>query len=292
MKIAIFGKSLNDYNAKPIQRLISKLEDSEVELMVNTHFFDLIKGRIFFKNPVVTYSDERVLAMSPDYFCSIGGDGTMLSTVTFVGKSGVPIIGVNTGRLGFLSGIAIDTIEESLDQILSGKIEIDKRSLVMLETQSDLFGSQNFALNEISVHRKDTSAMITIHAYLNGEFMNSYWADGLIISTPTGSTAYSLSCGGPVVMPDSENFIVTPISPHNLNVRPMIISDKDILTLRVEGRNKQFLISLDSRSDIFEADVELTIKKAPFEVRLVRLSGDAFLNTLRKKLMWGIDKRN
>jgi NAD+ kinase len=162
----------------------------------------------------------------------------------------------------------------------------------MLETQNDLFGSQNFALNEISVHRKDTSAMITIHTFLNGEFMNSYWADGLIISTPTGSTAYSLSCGGPVVMPDSENFIVTPISPHNLNVRPMIISDKDILTLRVEGRNKQFLISLDSRSDSFEANIELTIRKAPFEVKLVRLKGDAFLTTLRQKLMWGIDKRN
>jgi NAD+ kinase len=292
MKIAIFGKSLNDYNAKPIQRLISKLENSGVELMVNTHFFDLIKGRIFFQNPILTYADERVLAMKPDYFCSIGGDGTMLSTVTFVGKSGVPIIGVNTGRLGFLSGIAIDTIEESLDQILAGKIEIDKRSMVMLETQNDLFGSQNFALNEISVHRKDTSAMITIHTFLNGEFMNSYWADGLIISTPTGSTAYSLSCGGPVVMPDSENFIVTPISPHNLNVRPMIISDKDILTLRVEGRNKQFLISLDSRSDSFEANIELTIRKAPFEVKLVRLKGDAFLTTLRQKLMWGIDKRN
>lgn len=260
--------------------------------MVNTHFFDLIKGRIFFQNPILTYADERVLAMKPDYFCSIGGDGTMLSTVTFVGKSGVPIIGVNTGRLGFLSGIAIDTIEESLDQILAGKIEIDKRSMVMLETQNDLFGSQNFALNEISVHRKDTSAMITIHTFLNGEFMNSYWADGLIISTPTGSTAYSLSCGGPVVMPDSENFIVTPISPHNLNVRPMIISDKDILTLRVEGRNKQFLISLDSRSDSFEANIELTIRKAPFEVKLVRLKGDAFLTTLRQKLMWGIDKRN
>jgi NAD+ kinase len=292
MKIAIFGKSLNDYNGNPIQRLISKLEQNGVELLVNTHFFDLIKGKIHFSNPVLTYANQRVLGLKPDFFCSIGGDGTMLSTVTFVGNSGIPIIGVNTGRLGFLSGIGIETIEDSLEKILSGNFEIDKRSLVMLETESDMFGPQNFALNEISVHRKDTSAMITIHTYLNGDFMNSYWADGLIISTPTGSTAYSLSCGGPVVMPDSGNFIVTPISPHNLNVRPVIISDKDVLTLRVEGRNRQFLISLDSRLDSFEANLELTIKKAPFEVKLVRLPGDAFLNTLRQKLMWGIDKRN
>jgi NAD+ kinase len=228
----------------------------------------------------------------PDLFCSIGGDGTMLNTVTFVGDSGIPVVGINTGRLGFLSGINIEEIEHSIEDILNGNYDIDKRALIRLDTNNNLFGKRNFALNEIAVSRKDSSAMITIHAYLNDVFLNSYWADGLIISTPTGSTAYSLSCGGPVVMPDSENFIITPISPHNLNVRPVIISDRDVIRLKVEGRNKEFLVSLDSRPMSFESEIDLVIKKEAFKINLIRLKGNDFTSTLRQKLMWGVDKRN
>jgi len=216
----------------------------------------------------------------------------MLKTITLVGASEIPIIGINTGRLGFLSGISIDEIESAMDKIFTGNFELDKRSLVRLESLNNPYQKSNFALNEITVHKNDNTTMMTIHTWVNGEFLNAYWADGLIISTPTGSTAYSLSCGGPLVMPDSANFIITPISPHNLNVRPIIISDKDVVTLKVEGRNKDFLVTLDSRQEIFDTNEELTIMREKFEINLVRLQGNDFMSTLRQKLMWGMDKRN
>jgi NAD+ kinase len=292
MLIAIYGKSLNNYNANPIQRLIAKLEEAGAELCVHEDFYTIIKEKIKFTSIISFFKDEKVLLKRPNFFCSIGGDGTMLKTITLVGASEVPIIGINTGRLGFLSGISIQDIEPAIDKIFAGDFDLDKRSLVRLESVNNPYLKSNFALNEITIHKNDNTTMMTIHAWVNGEFLNAYWADGLIISTPTGSTAYSLSCGGPLVMPDSANFIITPISPHNLNVRPIIISDKDVVTLKVEARNKNFLVTLDSRQEVFDADEELTILREKFEINLVRLKGNDFMSTLRQKLMWGIDKRN
>lgn len=292
MLIAIYGKSLNNYNANPIQRLIAKLEEAGAELCVHEDFYTIIREKIKFTSIISFFKDEKVLLKRPNFFCSIGGDGTMLKTITLVGASEVPIIGINTGRLGFLSGISIQDIEPAIDKIFAGDFDLDKRSLVRLESVNNPYLRSNFALNEITIHKNDNTMMMTIHAWVNGEFLNSYWADGLIISTPTGSTAYSLSCGGPLVMPDSANFIITPISPHNLNVRPIIISDKDVVTLKVEARNKNFLVTLDSRQEVFDADEELTILREKFEINLVRLKGNDFMSTLRQKLMWGIDKRN
>jgi NAD+ kinase len=292
MLIAIYGKSLNNYNANPIQRLIAKLEEAGAELCVHEDFYTIIKEKIKFTSIISFFKDEKVLLKRPNFFCSIGGDGTMLKTITLVGASEVPIIGINTGRLGFLSGISIQDIEPAIDKIFAGDFDLDKRSLVRLESVNNPYLRSNFALNEITIHKNDNTTMMTIHAWVNGEFLNAYWADGLIISTPTGSTAYSLSCGGPLVMPDSANFIITPISPHNLNVRPIIISDKDVVTLKVEARNKNFLVTLDSRQEVFDADEELTILREKFEINLVRLKGNDFMSTLRQKLMWGIDKRN
>ena len=292
MLIAIYGKSLNNYNANPIQRLIAKLEEAGAELCVHEDFYTIIREKIKFTSIISFFKDEKVLLKRPNFFCSIGGDGTMLKTITLVGASEVPIIGINTGRLGFLSGISIQDIEPAIDKIFAGDFDLDKRSLVRLESVNNPYLRSNFALNEITIHKNDNTTMMTIHAWVNGEFLNAYWADGLIISTPTGSTAYSLSCGGPLVMPDSANFIITPISPHNLNVRPIIISDKDVVTLKVEARNKNFLVTLDSRQEVFDADEELTILREKFEINLVRLKGNDFMSTLRQKLMWGIDKRN
>ena len=292
MLIAIYGKSLNNYNANPIQRLIAKLEEAGAELCVHEDFYTIIKEKIKFTSIISFFKDEKVLLKRPNFFCSIGGDGTMLKTITLVGASEIPIIGINTGRLGFLSGISIQDIESAIDKIFVGDFDLDKRSLVRLESVNNPYLRSNFALNEITIHKNDNTTMMTIHAWVNGEFLNAYWADGLIISTPTGSTAYSLSCGGPLVMPDSANFIITPISPHNLNVRPIIISDKDVVTLKVEARNKNFLVTPDSRQEVFDADEELTILREKFEINLVRLKGNDFMSTLRQKLMWGIDKRN
>lgn len=275
-----------------MQRLITKLQEAGIHLSIHRHLHELAQGRIVFQRDYSLFTDIQDLRFRPDFFCSVGGDGTMLNTVVISGNSGIPIMGINTGRLGFLSGISIDDIESALDRILSGDYEIEERMLLRLDTPTQLFGEKNFALNEVAIHRSDSSAMMTIHAYLNGKFMNSYWADGLIISTPTGSTAYSLSCGGPIVMPDSGNFIVTPISPHNLNVRPVIISDRDTISLRVEGRTRSFMVSLDSRPASFLKEEEITISREKFSVKLLRLPGNDFLQTLRTKLMWGLDSRN
>jgi len=290
--IALYGKTINDYNVGPMQRLISKLEEAGIYLIIHSHLYQLSQGRIVFRRDHSLFTDTEDLTQRPDFFCSVGGDGTMLNTVVLAADTGVPIMGINTGRLGFLSGISIEDIEQALDRIMVGDYEIEERMLIRLNTPGAVFGNKNFALNEVAIHRSESSAMMTIHAYLNGKFMNSYWADGLIISTPTGSTAYSLSCGGPIVMPDSGNFIITPISPHNLNVRPVIISDRDTISLKVEGRTKNFMVSLDSRPASFQNGEELIVSREKFNVKLIRLPGNDFLHTLRTKLMWGLDSRN
>jgi len=292
MKIALFGKSVNNYNLEPIKLLVSIIEKKGWELIVYEEFYRLLRDKNVFSKIVQIFNSPLSSSQTADMFFSLGGDGTILNALPYVLGTQIPIVGVNTGRLGFLASISIDEIEAAIEKIESKNYQIEKRSIITLETTEGLFGNLNFALNEFTIHKSDSSSMITIHTFLNGEFLNSYWADGLIVSTPTGSTAYSLSCGGPIAMPDSENFIITPISPHNLNVRPLIISDKDILTLKVEGRNRHYLVSLDSRSTQIDATVEMTVKKASNTINLLRLQNKSFTESLRNKLMWGIDKRN
>ena len=220
------------------------------------------------------------------------GYGTLLDTLALVRDSGLPIIGINFGRLGFLASINKDEIRTAIHALQNKEYALDKRSLLSLESKHGLFGEENFALNDITIHRRDNSAMMIIHAFMNGEFVNSYWADGLIIATPTGSTAYSLSCGGPIIYPSSQNFVITPIAPHNLNVRPLIIPDDVSLTFEIEARSAKFLVSCDSRTVTVDRSVKITLNKAAFSVNLVRLNNESYLTTLRNKLLWGIDTRN
>ncbi len=227
-----------------------------------------------------------------DAIVSLGGDGTILETLTYVQDTETPIMGINTGRLGFLATIARDQIPEATELLFDRKFTLDSRSLIQLKTRSKLFGNQSYALNEFSILRRETSSMITVKAYLNGDFINSYWADGLMVATPTGSTGYSLSCGGPILLPGNENFLITPVSPHNLNIRPLIVPDDAELTFIVESRNRNYLVSLDSRSTRVEGDAELNVSKAPFHANLIKLEGYSFINTLKNKLSWGLDKRN
>lgn len=227
-----------------------------------------------------------------DALVSIGGDGTILESVRKVGDSGIPILGVNAGRLGFLASTPFEELNQALEKLQNGDFQVDNRTLVKAETDSNLFGADNYALNEVSVHKSSTSSMLVVNAYLDDFFLNTYWADGLIVSTPTGSTGYSLSTGGPIIAPGTNNFIVTPIAPHNLNVRPLVISDERKVTLRIGDSDPDFMMSLDSQSKIVDSDVEVRVSKADFQVGLIRFGPNDYFDTLRGKLMWGIDRRN
>ena len=290
MKIAIYGREVNERYISFVKALFQKLNENEIEFIVYQSFYNFLKKELNL-SPQNTFTSHHEVK-TVDFLFSIGGDGTLLETVTLVRDYNIPILGINTGRLGYLSSISTDEINQTLDSIIKGEFELDHRTLLSLETTNDFFGLTNYALNEITLQKKDTSSMITIHVYLNGEFLNSYWADGLIISTPTGSTAYSLSCNGPIVLPDSGNIIITPIAPHNLNVRPLVISDDTSISLKIEGRTENFLAALDSRSVTMPISTELTVKKTFHKVALIRLKEYNLLNTLRNKLMWGLDKRN
>ncbi len=232
------------------------------------------------------------MKQNTDFLFSIGGDGTLLKSVTLVRDSNIPILGINAGRLGFISSVSTDQLESAINDVLKNKYEIKKRTLLCLETGNKLFGNVNYALNEVAVVKKDTSSMIRVDAFIDDEFLNSYWADGLIIATPTGSTGYSLSCGGPIIVPGSENIVITPIAPHNLNVRPIVLTDHSKIKLKVVDRDQLALVSLDSRFRAFDSSIDLIIKKANFNINLVEPHSNSFISTIRSKLMWGIDKRN
>lgn len=232
--------------------------------------------------------DNKIL----DMLVSIGGDGTILDSVYITRDSGVPVLGINTGRLGFLASTSIEEGTKVLNDVIKGAYSIDSRSLILLESSDGNLFDFPYGLNDFVIHKKETSSMITVHTYLNGEYLTSYWADGLICSTPTGSSGYSLSCGGPIIFPQSGSLVITPIAPHNLNMRPVVIPDEQVLTFEIEGRSQEYLISLDSRSVTISPDVQLAIRRATFTFNLIRPSNDNFLDTLRHKMMWGIDKRN
>jgi NAD+ kinase len=293
MKIAIYGRSFNEsYNAI-IQELFDRLALQQWDVYIFEAFYSYLKPRINFSQTIKTYTALADIKYWPEYLVSIGGDGSMLDSVALVKNSGIPILGINTGRLGFLSNIFKDDIQAAIDALVTKNYKVEERSLIELTCNGQtLFGENNLALNEFSIHKKDSSTMMTVHAYINDVYLNSYWADGLIVATPTGSTAYSMSCGGPIVLPDAKNFIITPIAPHNLNVRPVVIPDNAVIRLKAEGRSSQFLASLDSRSETFNANHELILKKAGFNINIIQLHEQNFLSTMRNKLMWGMDKRN
>jgi NAD+ kinase len=238
------------------------------------------------------FSRHEDLNSSLDCIISLGGDGTMLDSATLVRNKNIPIMGINFGRLGFLASISKDELAMAVEALANGRYVTEKRTLLHLNANKAVFGDTPFALNEFAIHKRDFSPMIKIHTYLNGEFLNSYWADGLIVSTPTGSTGYNMSCNGPILFPDSASFVITPVAPHNLNVRPIVIPDSNIISFEVEGRTEEFICTMDSRREIVENDIQLAVKKEEFEILLLMLNENSFLTTLREKLTWGYDKRN
>jgi len=222
----------------------------------------------------------------------LGGDGTLLDTVTLVRDKNIPVLGINFGRLGFLASLGKENLDSLVQALATRSYVVDQRTLIHMDANIPLFGDTPYGLNEFAIHKRDTSSMIKIHTYLNGEFLNTYWADGLIVATPTGSTGYSLSCNGPVVFPESGSFVITPVAPHNLNVRPIIVPDNNIISFELEGRTDQFICTLDSRKEFVDRNVQLAVKKENFTISLVRLPEKNFLQTLREKLAWGFDTRN
>ena len=291
MGIGIFGKSLGDSDYVFLKELISTLKDAEIDTYFYAHFAEEIKASIQV-DPDSTFNGPNDFKNKIDYIISLGGDGNMLNTVAMVQDSGIPILGINMGRLGFLSSVNRDQIGEAVIALKNGNFKIDSRSLIRLSSHAYLFDNKNFALNEITVYKQQPNSMISIHVYIDDEYLNSYWADGLIVATPTGSTAYSLSTGGPIISPDAHNFIITPIAPHNLSVRPLVIPDDKKVKLKVEGREDSYFVSLDARTQSFQSDEELIIEKEQFEIQLIRLPDENFFSTIRAKLLWGIDKRN
>jgi len=292
MTIAIFGSPYPEHFSKYIQHLIKKLETEHINLIIEEEFSVFLENNIRFNNSISTFNSYETLKNKADFLFSIGGDGTLLKAVTYVRDSGIPILGINTGRLGFISSISADQIDEAITDVLKGNYKINERTVLELSTSKKLFKNKNFALNEVAVSKKDTSSMIRIDAYVDDEFLNTYWADGLVVSTPTGSTGYSLSCGGPIIMPGTNNIIITPNAPHNLNVRPIVIDGNSVVKLKVEDREQLALVSLDSRSRAFDPETELIIKKASFKTKLVQPQNNSFISTIRHKLMWGLDKRS
>lgn len=262
------------------------------EVIVYEPFLAFLQPRITMNFTSEPFNKHEDVKDKIDILLSIGGDGTFLETIHIVKDTGIPILGINTGRLGFLASTSKDNIKASLQDIKDGRFRLQTRSMLTLVTEEGLFGGDNIALNELTVHKKETSSMITIHTYIGELYLNSYWADGLIISTPTGSTAYSLSCGGPIIVPGAQDFVITPIAPHNLNVRPVVVPDSRTIRLKIESRGSNYLCSLDSRSVTIDSAIELVVKKTEYEINVIQTEGQNFLNTIRNKMMWGLDRRN
>jgi NAD+ kinase len=292
MKIAIYSRGLDLATPNPLALLLEALAPHDVEIHVFHQLLlhaDLPADTTASLIPFKVSSD---LDATIDCLISLGGDGTMLDAVTLVKDSGIPVLGINFGRLGFLASISPDALQSAVEAIVNRTFVVDKRALIHLDSNEGLFGDTPFALNEFAIHKRDISPMIKIHTYINGEFLNTYWADGLIVSTPTGSTGYSMSCNGPILFPDAASFVITPVAPHNLNVRPIVIPDTNVVSFEIEGRADQFICALDARKEIVDKTVQLAIRKEQFCVNLVRLNENSFLSTLRTKLTWGLDKRN
>ena len=285
MRVAIHSRDFHSKSSAFIENLISLLHSLGADPIVS----DQIKKHL--TSPSKSF-DHKSGLRNVDYFVSVGGDGTLLESVTYAAKQEIPILGINTGRLGFLATVSREETEKAIGMMCAGKMKTDKRTLLNLSSDVKLFNGFSYALNDFTIMKKDSSSMITVHVFVNGELLNSYWADGIVVATPTGSTGYSLSCGGPLMVPGTDSLIITPVSPHNLTARPIVISDKSEITFKIEGRSKKFLVSLDSRFETIDDSVKLKIKRAPFKVKLLQFQGHNHFNTLRQKLNWGIDVRN
>lgn len=292
MRIAMFGKNVAEESILFIQELVDELQNNEGVIFVYKPFFECLQGKIVFTLQPNLFTKQQEIANKVDYLFSIGGDGTILDSVMLVGDSGIPVTGINLGRLGFLSSISKEHIIPAIKAIQNGQFLIEERTLLQLDSPGGLFGPTNYAMNELTVFKPNVMSMLTIKTWINGAFLNAYWADGLIVATPTGSTAYSLSCTGPIITPDSENFLITPIASHNLTVRPIVIRDDSEIKIRVEGKGPHFLLSLDSRIATVDHAVELIIRKASFKINLLRMIDKNFFQTIREKLNWGLDNRN
>lgn len=293
MKVAVYGQYYKPEDQQYIVELINALTAAAIDFVFEKNYYNEVKSLISTKN-ISTFSSYKDLDSSFSFMFTLGGDGTILRAVTFVRESNIPIVGINTGRLGFLATVQKENIKIAIDLLLQNQYEVKNRSLLRVATLPKLknLKSLNFALNEVSVNRKNTASMITIETYLNNQYLNSYWADGLIIATPTGSTGYSLSCGGPIIDPQAKSFVLTPIAPHNLNARPLVIPDDTKILFKVSGREDEFFLSLDSRITTINSNTKVIIEKANFKLKIVQIKEQTFFKTLREKLLWGQDTRN
>jgi NAD+ kinase len=291
IRVAIYGEVLDKKHHEAIQLFFEQMQVFKIECVIFEKYKKIIDSIIPFNDDIKTFSSKSELqTFNVDYLISIGGDGTMLNSFRFIFNTKIPVFGINTGRLGFLSNVSTDKVNWALNELVAGRVSDRSRSVLEINYKGQ--NEKLYAVNEVAIHKQDTSSMLTIHAKLNNVELTSYWADGVLISTPTGSTAYSLSCGGPIVMPGSENFLVTPIAPHNLAVRPLVYRDDKILELEVESRSDKFLLAYDSHSITLSSDQMVSIKKAAFYIHLLKFEDYSYLNMLRNKLLWGADKRN
>lgn len=292
MNVSVFGRKVNKQNSSYYLELIQILKDFGWNPVIHSDLKQLLVKKAGLSETTDEFNSYKDFKSGIDLSFSLGGDGTFIQNVKFIRDSGVPVLGINTGRLGFLANISKDHIADAMELVRDKKYVHQKRSLIRVETERDIFGEDNFALNEVTLQKKDTSSMITVHASLEGKYLNSYWADGLIVATPSGSTAYSLSCGGPIITPGCQVHILTPIAPHNLNVRPMVVPDHMPIKLNIEGRHRSYLISLDGNSHSIKQNEEVIIHKADYMVNVIKFEENNFLDTIRNKMLWGKDKRN
>ena len=292
MKAAIYSRLMDEEQRKDVQLFFDELVQQKIEPVIFKDFFEQVKDSIHLPADTKTFAVAEDLTEEVEFIISLGGDGTLLDTVTLVREKKISIMGINFGRLGFLASIGREEVKKAVQAIARRTYVEDTRTLIHLDASLPLFGKVPYALNDFSIHKRDVASMIKIHTYLNGEFLNTYWADGLIVATPTGSTGYSLSCNGPIVFPESGSLVITPVAPHNLNIRPIVIPDNNIISFEVEGRTDSFICTLDSRRVVVPKEAQLAVKKETFGINLIRLNENNFLQTLRSKLSWGLDKRN
>lgn len=292
MRVAIYARELKDDALPVASELLGHLSNAGIEIAVYERLNAKLQENLAGLDSLTVIPESLPLDDSFDYVFTLGGDGTILDTINLLRENPVPIVGINLGRLGFLAGIQVDEVETCVQAILKGNYEIDERTLLEFSSNEELFGPEVLALNEFSIQRRESSSMINVKAYLNGEMLTTYWSDGLIVSTATGSTGYSLSCGGPIIHPSSDNFVLTPIASHNLNVRPVVVSSDIVLSFEVEGRENVFLSTLDTRTRRFSSSCQIAVKKAKVRAKLLRLNDRTFINALKDKLLWGVDQRN
>ncbi len=292
MKVAIYSRGLDFEQENPLLVLLEELSRYHITIYIFHQLMEQFSLPQNLNEKMIPFHSSDDLDEHIDFLISIGGDGTLLDTVTLVKDKNIPIVGINFGRLGFLASISKDELASAVDSLINRTYVIDKRTLIHLDSNEPLFGDSPFALNEFAIHKRDISPMVKIHTYMNGEFLNTYWADGLIVSTPTGSTGYNMSCNGPIVFPESSSFVITPVAPHNLNVRSIVIPDTNVISFEVESRADKFICAMDARREIVHKNIQLAVRREKFAVSLIRLNENSFLSTLRSKLTWGLDKRN